>query len=147
MGKYKDLVHSLPEEREIMERLTDITDTLVESVRVTHPQKYSTFIMEVQNLKHMNHFNDALLKQSYHHVPAHFTLITTNKMATDNFDIDFAKESFNEYDLNFVTNEMYQHFSNMYQDTPHKFMELALSWLDKHEGKAKHYYEKMYDEH
>ena len=54
MGKYKDIVYTLPEEREIMEQLTDITDSLVESVRVTHPQKYSNFIMEVQKLKHMN---------------------------------------------------------------------------------------------
>ena len=36
-----------------------------------------------------------------------------------------------------------QHFEK--KELPfEKFMELALSWLDKHEGKAKHYYEKMY---
>ena len=147
MGKYKDIVYTLPEEKEIMKQLTDITDSLVESVRVTHPQKYSNFIVEIQKLKHINHFDDMLLKESQQYVPLHFSLQTTNKMSHDHFEIDFSKESFNEYDLNFITNDMYYHFSNMYQTEPHKYMELALSWLDKHEGKAKNYYERMYYSH
>ena len=144
MGKYKEIVYTLPEEREVMETLTDLTDTFVESVKLTHPQKYNSFLDSVKQLHSHHHFDDMLLKESRHHVHEHYTLVHSNKLAQEEFEVEFSKEPFNQYDFNFILNEMHKMYHNLYNDDVTKYAELALSWLDHNNGKAKKYYEKMY---
>ena len=144
MGKYKDLVSKLPEEREIMEHLTIITDEFVESVRMAHPQKYNNFITEVQNISTKHHFNEEKLHEAYKHVGNHFNVEDTTRVAKEEFEIDFTKEAFNHYDFNFIMNEMYKTYCNVYQNETTRYAELALAWLDVHDGKVMKYYEKMY---
>lgn len=144
MGKYKDMVYKLPEEREVMEHLTNITDEFVESVRVTHPQKYASFIEEVRSISSKHHFNKDTLEEAKRHVGNYFSLDVTSKFAKEEYEVDFSKENFNEYDLNFMMNEMYKTYNNVYQNDTHKYAELTLAWLDRYNGKAVKYYNKMY---
>ena len=144
MGKYKELVHKLPENKETMEFLTDLTDEFVESVRLTHPQKYTNFIEEIKEISSKHHFNEDKLKESEKHVNRYFDIIDSTNHAKEDFDIDFTKESFNKYDFNFILNEMYKTFCNVHGDDMNKYIELSLAWLDQHDGKAMDYYRKMY---
>lgn len=144
MGKYKELVHQLPEEKEVMEHLTDITDVFVESIKVTHPQKYSNFIQEIKKISSHNHFDEESIMDAKPHMSEKFKIEETNKMAVEMFDIDFEKESFSKQDFYYILNEMYCQFSNVFGEDKSKYGELALAWLDKNDGKAKVYFEKMY---
>lgn len=144
MGQYKELVYHLPEEREVMEELTTITDNFVETVRLTHPQKYNNFIEQVKKLHTSHHFTKETLEEAHKHVEPHYTIEHTNKVAREEFDITFSKEPFNEYDFNFVMNEKYKIYCSVYGDNTNTYAELALAWLDHNHGKAMKYYQKVY---
>ena len=144
MGKFKDIVHKLPEDREVMEELTDLTDEFVESIKVTHPQRYSNFIEKIKKLCDMGHFTEDILMEIKETMDDHYSLEDTTKYATETYEIDFDKESFNQYDLNFIMNEMYRLFHTIYQDDTDKYAELSLAWLDYNKGKAYWYYTNLY---
>ena len=140
MGKYKEIVHKLPEDREVMEMLTDITDEFIESVKVTQPQKYSTLMNKLKALCECGHFT----KEKYEELEdGHWTVEDTTNYAKEAYEVDFDKESFNEYDFNFIMNEMYKVFYPVYQDDVSKYAELTLAWLDYNHGKAYDYYIKL----
>ena len=146
MGTYKDLVYNLPEEKEIMEELTIITDDFVESVKVTHPQKYNLFIEKIKNIKSTNHFNKESLEEAYKdgHIHQNYSLQDSNTYAQKELDIDFSKEPFNEYDLNYIMNYHYHNYNDIYNNDVNKIAELTLAWLDHHNGKAMWLYNKLY---
>lgn len=144
MGKYKELVHKLPEERKTMEDLTDITDEFIETIKITHPQKYNTFIEKVQVLLDEGHFTEEKLMEVKETSHDRFTVEDTTKYAKEGYEIDFSQECFNEYDFNFIMNEMYCIFKTIYHEEMDKYTELSLSWLDHFKGKALWYYEKLY---
>lgn len=148
MGAYKDLVHKLPEEREVMEHLTDVTDEFVESVKITHPQKYNNFIEKLKKIHSHNHFTKEYLQEIYlsENMEQYYSLDDTTKYAKEEFEIDFTKESFNEYDFNFAMNETHKVYKSIYNKDMNKCTELALSWLDYNNGKALAYYKKLYIE-
>ena len=141
MGKYKEMIYKLPEEREVMELLTDITDNFVESIKVTQPQKYANLINRLKELTSEGHFTKEHLEGIDH---VHYSLDHTTKIAEETYEVDFTKECFNEYDFNFTMNEMHKLFHSVFHDDHHKYAELSISWLDHHKGKALQYYEKMY---
>lgn len=145
MGKYKEWVHKLPEKQEIMEKLTDITDDFVESIKITHPQKYNNFLDKVKQLYDEGHFTeDNLIKAKEITGNDHFTLEDTTKYAKEAYEINFDNESFNEYDFNFIVNEMYSLFHPIYKEEMDKYTELALAWLDHNAGKTFWYFKKLY---
>lgn len=144
MGKYKELVHKLPEEREVMEELTDMTDEFIESIKITHPQKYHNFVDKIKSLSDKGHFTEDLLHEIKEKRDDHYSLDDTTTFAKESYEIDFDKESFNEYDFNFIMNEMYNMFNPIYQDETEKYAELTLAWLDYNKGKALKYYKKLY---
>lgn len=146
MAMYKDLVYSLPEERDIMEKLTVITDDFVESIKVTHPQKYNAFMDKVKGIKSSNHFSKDNLEEVYKngHLEEHYKLEDTNNYAQKEFDIDFSKESFNQYDLNYMMNYHYSVYKSIYNNDINKLAELTLAWLDQHDGKAMWYHNKLH---
>ena len=145
MGKYKEWVHKLPEKQEVMEKLTDITDEFIETIKVIHPQKYNIFMDKVKQLYDEGHFTEEHLKHAKEITgDDHFSLEDTTKYAKEAYEIDFDKESFNEYDFNFIINEMYKIFNPIYKEEMDKYTELALAWLDYNSGKAFWYFEKMY---
>ena len=141
MGQYKEMVHKLPEDREIMEMLTDITDNFVESVKITQPQKYANLINKMKEISEEGHFTKDHLEHIDH---GHFSTDFTTKLAEEIYEIDFTKEHFNEYDFNFIMNEMHKLFHPVYHDKNEHYAELAIAWLDHNKGKAYKYYEKMY---
>ena len=144
MAKYKELVHTLEQEKEIMEILTDLTDEFVESVRVTHPQKYNAFIEKVTKLACKNHFNQETLKEVNNYVLQCYSVEDTTKYAQEEFEIDFNKECFNKYDFNFTINHIYHLFSSIYGKDMNKYTELSLAWLDHYHGKAYKFFVKNY---
>ena len=144
MGKFKELVHKLPEEREVMESLTDMTDDFIESIKVTHPQKYNTFIDKIKTLSSWGHFTEDSFNEAKEALDDHYTLEDTTKFAKENYEIDFDKEYFNEYDFNFIMNEVYRLYHAIYQEDTEKYAELTLAWLDYNRGKAYCYYKKLY---
>ena len=146
MGAYHDIVHKLPEEREVMEKLTDMTDEFVESVRLTHPQKYNNFIDKVKKLQSHNHFSKESLEEAYKHenIEQLHSVEDTTNYAKKEFEIDFSKENFNQYDFNFIMNETSRIYSSIYNKDMNKLAELTLAWLDYNHGKAYHYYKKLY---
>ena len=145
MAVYKDLVYSLPEEKEIMQELTLITDEFVESIKVTHPQKYNNFIEKVKAIKSHNHFTKECLQEVYKHgkMEEHYKLEDTTNYAQKEFDIDFSRESFNIYDFNYIMNYHYHMYKSIHAKDTNKLAELSLAWLDQHNGKAFWFYEKI----
>lgn len=144
MGKYSDLIHQLPEERDIMEELTALTDEFVESIKITHPQKYNNFIEKIKKLGHHNHFDENTINEIKDIMNVHWSVDDTTNYAVEAYEINFDKENFNEYDFNFIMNEMYDTFNAVFQDETNKYAELSLAWLDKNKGKAYCYFEKLY---
>lgn len=144
MGKYSEIIHQLPEEKEVMEKLTELTDAFVESVKMTHPQKYNSFIEKIKKLHDDNHFDAETIETLKDELHAHWSVEDTTNYAKETYEIDFDKENFNEYDFNFIMNEMYRNFNVVFQDETSKYAELSLAWLDKNKGKALCYYEKLY---
>lgn len=143
---YKEIVEKLPQETKTMQKLAQITDEFVESVKTTLPQKYADFIQKVQKLADGHHFTDQTLMDSYNHIPCHYDLDDTKRLACD-FEIDFTKEIFNKYDFNYAINLMYHTFKALYCEEHNKYVELALAWLDTDCGKAwKHYKKIILDE-
>lgn len=141
MGKYKDWVHKLPQHKDTMIHLTDITDEFVEAVKITHPQKYTALISKLEKLCSEGHFTKEELEKLH---DLYFSIEDTTNYAKETYEIDFDKEQFNKYDFNFIMNEMYKIFNSLYHQDKSKYAELTLSWLDYNEGKAYTYFEKMY---
>ena len=130
MGQYKEIVYHLPEDKEVMEELTTLTDNFVETVKITHPQKYNSFIDQIKKLHTEHHFTSETLAEAYAHVAPHFNLEHTNKIAREEFEITFAKEPFNEYDFNFIMNEEYKIYNSLYNKAfcrQHLFLLLFLN--------------------
>ena len=148
MGIYSELVHKLPEEKEIMEQLTIITDDFAETVKISQPQKYNMFIEKVKHLHSNNHFSKETLDDAYKHkhIEQIYPVDVTTNFVTKEFDVDFSKEHFNEYDLNFIMNDMHKNFGSMYNNDTAKLAELTLTWLDTNHGNAYKYYHKLYAE-
>ena len=142
MGKYKELIHKLPEERETMELLTDITDEFVESVKITQPQKYANLMNKLKALATTGHFTKEIVESINDNW--HWTVEDTTNYVKQTYEVNFDKEPFNEYDFNFVMNDMYKLYYPVFQDDTAKYAELTLAWLDQNNGKAYCYYEKMY---
>ena len=145
MAVYKDLVHSLPEEREIMETLTDLTDEFIDSIKGSFPQKYTTFIDKVKHLKIPNHFTKDSLEEVYMNgiMEEHYLLEDTNNYAQKEFEIDFSKEHFNCYDFNYMMNYHYCIYKNIHNPDINKLAELTLTWLDHYNGKALWFHNKL----
>jgi hypothetical protein len=144
MGNYSDIVHSLPEDRDVMEELTTLTDTFIESVKATHPQKYTNFMQQLKGISTSHHFDEHSLKEALQHVGTYINHEESSKLAEVEFAVDFHKEPFNKCDFNFIMNYMYHQFHHLYNDNWAEYVKLALSWLDVNHGKAKTFYEKLF---
>ena len=144
MGNFSDIVHGLPEDREVMEELTTLTDNFIESVKATHPQKYTNFMQQIKSISIAHHFDEHSLKEALQPVGTHINHEESTKLAEVEFEVNFNKEPFNKCDFNFIMNYMYHLFHHVYKDNWAEYAKLALSWMDTNHGKAKTFYEKMF---
>ena len=149
MGMYKELVLALPEEYDVMHELTDMTDEFIESIKVTHPQKYNMFMDKVKTIKSHNHFTKEYLEEVYSHglLDEYYKLEHTTNYAHKEFDIDFSKEPFNEYDFNYMMNYHHNVYKSMHNKDVNKCAELTLAWLDSNNGKAMWFHNMLHDKH
>lgn len=139
MGKFKEHIYQL-ENVEDMQKVTEIIDEHLEKIKLCQPQEYAQIIDKIEKLVNENHFTEAVLLEAHEHVGNHFSLNASNMIAEDDFEIEFAKENFNEYDFNYVINYMYKIYCNIIGDDDVKYGEFTLAWLDDKNNKAlKHY--------
>lgn len=113
-------------------------------VQKNDPVEYRVMISKIESVLQDKHFNEECLHKSYNKVPKHFNIASTNIIAHDEFEIDFDKESFNEFDLNFAMNYIYKIFNTILGDDDNKYAEFSLAFLDDINGKAYDFYEKVY---
>lgn len=149
MGMYRDLVLALPEETELMHELTNLTDEFVESIKVTHPQKYNMFMDKIKGIHSHNHFTEEKLEEVYSNgeLEEYYKLEHTTNLANKEFDIDFSKERFNEYDFNYIMNYHHNVYKTMHNKDVHKCAELTIAWLDSHDGKAMWFHNMLHAKH
>lgn len=127
-----------------VKQVMKLFDIHLDSVKKNDPVEYKSMMDKIESVLQDKHFNEEWLTDSYSRVPKHYNLHTTNMLSHDEFEIDFDKESFNEFDLNFGMNYIYKLFNSVIGDDDNKYLELSLAFLDDINGKAYDFYDKVF---
>lgn len=142
MGKFKEYIYQLSD-IEDMQKVTEIIDNHLEKFKMYQPQEYTELMSHIEKLVNQNHFTEDILMEAHQHIGDHFSINASNMIAEDDFEIDFTKESFNQYDFNYVINYMYKIYCNVIGDDDVKYGEFTLAWLDDKNNKALKHYNNM----
>jgi hypothetical protein len=150
MSKFRKLIETasiLPNSKELMQKITDIFDTLLIELEATHPKFYWETIRELHEAINGPHFDETManwavskMKNEDGTLGGHWTIDDTTSIANSQAVL-FDK--FNKWDWYYVLNMVYSDYFNVIGTDTNMYVQFAKAWImdkDAPDGKAFKYF-------